>query len=131
MWVAALRSGEFKQAQGGLKSSEGYCCLGVLCELHRRETVAGEWSGDASLWLTYGSRPDDPDGNAYGLPKIVQKWAGLETGDPRLGSRDEDDEGGGGLPDTLTASGCNDDVCETFKQIADRIEKRQRRRRLK
>lgn len=29
-WLAALRSGEYKQGKGSLKSHEGYCCLGVL-----------------------------------------------------------------------------------------------------
>lgn len=32
-WIAALRSGEYKQIQRRLKSSEGFCCLGVLCEI--------------------------------------------------------------------------------------------------
>lgn len=29
-WVKALRSGEFKQAEGDLHNECGYCCLGVL-----------------------------------------------------------------------------------------------------
>jgi hypothetical protein len=32
-WVAALRSGEYKQARGSLQQNDGYCCLGVLCEV--------------------------------------------------------------------------------------------------
>jgi hypothetical protein len=33
-WVKALRSGEYKQGTGVLKSLDGeYCCLGVLCEV--------------------------------------------------------------------------------------------------
>lgn len=33
-WVAALRSGIFKQGtKAELKSEKGYCCLGVLCEI--------------------------------------------------------------------------------------------------
>lgn len=35
-WVAALRSGEFKQCKGTLHNGVGYCCLGVLL------AVAGE-----------------------------------------------------------------------------------------
>lgn len=31
-WLIALRSGKYKQATGKLKSSDGFCCLGVLCE---------------------------------------------------------------------------------------------------
>lgn len=34
-WIAALRSGEFTQGVGVLKSEvdDSYCCLGVLCEV--------------------------------------------------------------------------------------------------
>lgn len=35
-WVAALRSGEYKQGRHALKvnySTPKYCCLGVLCEI--------------------------------------------------------------------------------------------------
>lgn len=33
-WVAALRSGEYKQGKGRLKNiNNEYCCLGVLCAL--------------------------------------------------------------------------------------------------
>jgi hypothetical protein len=36
-WLAALRSGEYKQGQHALRSDDGderrYCCLGVLCDL--------------------------------------------------------------------------------------------------
>jgi hypothetical protein len=32
-WVAALRSGEYKQARGWLSHKGGYCCLGVLCDV--------------------------------------------------------------------------------------------------
>src|ERR1700722_37506 len=32
-WVAALRSGKYGQAQGGLKKGDSYCCLGVLCKV--------------------------------------------------------------------------------------------------
>ena len=33
-WVAALRSGEYKQGRKSLKKLDGtYCCLGVKCDL--------------------------------------------------------------------------------------------------
>ena len=36
-WVAALRSGEYKQTRHVLRNitpeNEGFCCLGVLCDL--------------------------------------------------------------------------------------------------
>lgn len=43
-WVAALRSGEYTQAAGALRNSKGFCCLGVLCDLHHKaHPDAGEW----------------------------------------------------------------------------------------
>lgn len=32
-WVAALRSGKYKQTSGRLRHAGGFCCLGVLCEV--------------------------------------------------------------------------------------------------
>lgn len=32
-WVAALRSGEYKQTESVLFDGTGYCCLGVLCKV--------------------------------------------------------------------------------------------------
>lgn len=32
-WIAALRSGEYKQGTGRLQSETGYCCLGVACKV--------------------------------------------------------------------------------------------------
>lgn len=32
-WIAALRSGDYKQTQGTLRRDEACCCLGVLCSL--------------------------------------------------------------------------------------------------
>lgn len=44
-WIAALRSGEYKQGHRVLKSSAGYCCLGVAC------VVAGRAIRDAEEFL--------------------------------------------------------------------------------
>lgn len=32
-WVAALRSGKYTQAKEKLRSPDGFCCLGVACDL--------------------------------------------------------------------------------------------------
>jgi hypothetical protein len=32
-WLAALRGGSYKQTSGYLHTSEGFCCLGVACDL--------------------------------------------------------------------------------------------------
>jgi hypothetical protein len=45
-WVEALRSGEYTQTQGHLKSSEGFCCLGVLCEVNSIKYIETDVFGD-------------------------------------------------------------------------------------
>lgn len=32
-FLAALRSGEYKQAEGHLRTENGFCCLGVMCDV--------------------------------------------------------------------------------------------------
>lgn len=39
-WIAALRSGEYKQGKGCLDDSDGrYCCLGVACKIAYAKTL--------------------------------------------------------------------------------------------
>ena len=47
-WVAALRSGKYPQTRLKLKDHEGYCCLGVLCDVVNPEG-----------WLSHDSRGFD------------------------------------------------------------------------
>lgn len=43
-WVDALRSGEYKQTRGRLRSGDRFCCLGVLCEINgTRWNAAKGW----------------------------------------------------------------------------------------
>ncbi len=79
LWVDALRSGEFKQGEGCLKDDDKFCCLGVLCELYRREEGC-EWGTSGRLILS------NHDGGAYYLPPVVQAWAGLSEDNPRVNS---------------------------------------------
>lgn len=36
-WIAALRSGKYEQGKGGLFRDGKYCCLGVLCDISKKE----------------------------------------------------------------------------------------------
>lgn len=36
-WIKALRSGKYDQARGRLRTPDGYCCLGVACDLLKDE----------------------------------------------------------------------------------------------
>jgi hypothetical protein len=68
-WVAALRSGEYKQGVESLRSYRNeFCCLGVLCELHANEH-GGKWEEKDDLPTYLGA--------ATVLPRPVCVWAGL------------------------------------------------------
>ena len=70
-WVAALRSGEYKQHRGALRSHEdddvGFCCLGVLRNIEPGiERLKAEFTDDDeelldenSLWKFLGVREQD------------------------------------------------------------------------
>lgn len=100
LWIDALRSGEYEQGAGGLRTNNRFCCLGVLCDVFRRTTHKGRWRNEE--FVAGGE-------NRSGfLPKAVQEWAGIKDEDPKLHSK--------------TASRLNDDK-KDFNYIADRIEK--------
>lgn len=45
-WIKALTSGEYKQTTGKLRTAEGFCCLGVLCDLYSKEFESINWEYD-------------------------------------------------------------------------------------
>ena len=77
-WVAALRSGEYRQTRGALRKAkeggyerDGYCCLGVLCQI----SGLVKWvKGDG---IVYASTKDVRHPSL--LPAEVMAWAGLRT----------------------------------------------------
>jgi len=100
-WVSALRSGEYQQTQRYLRKEDGFCCLGVLCDLYGKENNV-EW------------QHNEVDGYFYGnhfsiLPSSVVEWSGIADSNPYV-------NGG-----TDTLGGLNDRG-STFEQIADVIE---------
>lgn len=54
-WLAALRSGEYKQTRGKLEAKGRYCCLGVLQQVISGHTQGGTREGCPDLpnmgWL--------------------------------------------------------------------------------
>ena len=71
-WVAALRSGEYPQTKKCLQDKNGFCCLGVACDLYQKEV--GGIDIDSRGFI---------DGSEYGqvLPHEVMGWLGLRTKD--------------------------------------------------
>lgn len=106
-WVAALRSGNYKQGKNVLHNvtANTYCCLGVLCDLAVGAGVVQE----NELGHFYA-----PVGYKHGglLPKAVADWAGLDSDNPWIAD----------VPDPVSAVYANDTLNLTFAQIADLVE---------
>lgn len=69
-WLEALRSGEYKQTKENLRDGNGFCCLGVLCDLHAKERGTN-WVRLIDFYELYGEMQL--------LPLSVQEWAGLDN----------------------------------------------------
>jgi hypothetical protein len=101
-WVAALRSGQFKQGFRQLELDGKFCCLGVLCQIAPPEL------------------PRYRVGNALGTGTLlyqeaIMEWAGLRTidGDYNAGTQQL-------FCNNLASA---NDHGQTFEEIADIIEK--------
>ena len=111
LWVKALRSGEYKQARGRLRSEDSYCCLGVACDLYSKHALKKDaWRRYSTTIARFVSYTFLGQGGA--LPLEVIKWLGIR-GDY------------GELKDGTTLMKMNDDPSleEGFETIADVIEK--------
>lgn len=123
-WVDALRSGKYTQGQCYLRSrtsfdgEDRFCCLGVLCDLHSKETGSGWLENNGSFLYS--------ESQAL-LPPEVVEWAGID--DPNALCKVVMDDGepeeyefdiviGGG---TKYATYLNDSGC-SFPYIANLIE---------
>jgi hypothetical protein len=114
-WVTALRSGEYQQGRGQLKSGNEFCCLGVLCDLARKQGV-GFWDGNVFVQNIINGEPQKDSGV---LPPFIRQWADISesTGDVEV-LTDNDDEDG---PQKTALSEMNDEGM-TFPAIAAFIE---------
>lgn len=73
LWLKALRSGKYKQTRSDLKNSEGFCCLGVLCDLAAKDGGNMQWEIDSDRHHLkfndgeYGAMPPEEILNYIGL----------------------------------------------------------------
>jgi hypothetical protein len=70
-WISALKSGKYNQAQHGLRSSTGFCCLGVACDLY---DPAGWKKKSNSHAFTY-------KGRVGFIPESVARYFGIHGTD--------------------------------------------------
>ncbi len=73
-WVNELKSGDYDQDQSYLKTDDGYCCLGVLCDI---EGI--EWSEDTKInergYIIEGTAKGDNAGETEGLTvELLNKY---------------------------------------------------------
>jgi len=122
-WVAALRSGEYKQGRTCLAPTlDTYCCLGVACELAVKAGACTSMNArDTCGKVYYSIRSSDKSTAHYvnpehytNLPKSVIDWLGIRVLKNDFDFSPEEE---------LTA--LNDTERKTFAEIADIIEKRQ------
>ena len=106
-WVAALRSGEYKQSRAALQAINGHCCLGVGGEVMEKRGMAtrrqGEEDGKAGgklKGLTLENYPEH---------KAIAKALGLSVEEGRKLVR------------------MNDERRQSFEQIAKYIERETRK----
>ena len=101
-WLSALRSGDYKQTKSCLHKGDGFCCLGVLCDLYGKENNV-EWKlVDAGIYYEFQDKKACP-------PLSVVEWAGFGSSNPYICSR------------SLTLGELNDNG-STFNEIADIIQ---------
>lgn len=111
-WLEALRSGEYKQTTENLRDINGFCCLGVLCDLYAKERGT-DWVQLIDSYELYGE--------IQLLPLSVQKWAGLNTNVG--GMVDFECEADGVMHvKSETLPEINDSWNKNFNEIADLIE---------
>lgn len=106
-WVEALRSGKYPQSRDFLQNRQGYCCLGVLCELAVKAGVAQKVDLKTAGLTSY-------DRETKVLPQSVCTWAGL---DPNENSPDVWFAG------EFTSLAYLNDTGTPFPRIAEVIEK--------
>lgn len=63
--VEALRSRKYKEGRHQLKRKEQYCCLGVACDVHRKNTRKYKWQRNAYM------------GSSFSLPVEVARYFGF------------------------------------------------------
>ena len=105
-WLKALRSGEYKQTTQRLKDKDQFCCLGVLCDLHSKETNTCWTGSEYTKYLEEDSI----------LPQVVIDWAELPDCNPNILDNKLKERTG---PQPV---GYFNDYGRTFEEIANLIE---------
>jgi hypothetical protein len=106
LWVAALRSGKYRQTKRVLADKDGYCCLGVLCEVAIQDgmnlRVDPNYHRDDMTVKSYDGATTVPP------QKVWMDWAGMPEANPYV---------------AYSSLATLNDGGKSFKFIADIIER--------
>lgn len=126
-WSEALRSGEYRQTTDALhRKDSGFCCLGVLCDIYRRQVdpMAAWVPCDSMILADSGDESpveimtfSIPGQGMYpmALPVRVREWAGMHS----MRGDIKNPDGGYALQQSLAEM---NDGGMTFAEIADVID---------
>lgn len=98
LWVDALRSGKYAQTTETLQGNNGYCCLGVACQLAKEQGIEVHITAHSGL-ISGGELSDQ---------RAVWNWLGLRNST--------------GYIDQGELTQLNDECGYTFPELADFIE---------
>ena len=78
-WLQALESGDYPQSTHCLKDKDGYCCLGVACDIFMKETGEGSWEQHKESTPQESLEVFVLDGEVESgvLTSRVREWLGL------------------------------------------------------
>lgn len=123
-WIPALRSGEYKQTQGYLHDNQGYCCLGVACDLLMKKGLLPDWevATNTEENESYYEIPNPIClyGDRYTLPRIAVDYLGVR-GSTAYFDEIREQFGENNLEDYSLAA-LNDEEGLSFEEIADFLE---------
>jgi hypothetical protein len=108
-WLAALRSGEYKQGSNKLIYGDKYCCLGVACAISGVNDISsiGNYGFISTL---------DEVGDSLTLINEINKVPSLLTGNGDVPRKLAD------MNDGRTDNGSDPNKSKSFLEIADYIE---------
>lgn len=86
-WIEALESGEYGQTKEVLHDDNGFCCLGVLCNVAQKEGL-GKWDRfDQHSPFAFQPVGEDADPEETMLPRDIRDWAGMKSTDGTRGGK--------------------------------------------
>lgn len=109
--VEALESGEYTQAQSRLRTEDGFCCLGVACDVASSFGI-GEWSRGFEQGWQFNT-PDSVYDEIAVLPQRVREWLGVQHSQMELSKWNSGETAIGAT--TMNDSG------KSFEEIAAKI----------